>query len=185
VDEDRFLRALSVNPDDDVARLVYADWLDERADPRAGFLRLERDLVALPAEDERRPEWKARLQQQARTLDPAWLRVVSRPDIENCELRFDFKCPLSWEKLQPTDNPAVRFCESCGKRVHYCETVDEARRLAARFGHCVAIDLRQPRRDGDLEMFTATMGIIASQELQLRRADDEESGPPRPGRKRR
>ncbi len=35
-----FLRAIFSQPDDDVLRLVYADWLDERGDPRAEYLRL-------------------------------------------------------------------------------------------------------------------------------------------------
>src|SRR5262245_32940250 len=34
-----FLRAIFCRPDDDGLRLVYADWLEERGDPRADFLR--------------------------------------------------------------------------------------------------------------------------------------------------
>ena len=36
-----FLRAIFNQPDDDGLRLVYADWLEERGDPRADFLRLD------------------------------------------------------------------------------------------------------------------------------------------------
>jgi uncharacterized protein (TIGR02996 family) len=36
-----FLRAVFQQPDDDTVRLVYADWLEERNDPRARYLRLE------------------------------------------------------------------------------------------------------------------------------------------------
>jgi uncharacterized protein (TIGR02996 family) len=36
-----FLSALFSRPDDDGLRLVYADWLEERGDPRAEFLRLD------------------------------------------------------------------------------------------------------------------------------------------------
>jgi len=38
-DEIAFLRALSANPDDDTSRLVFADWLEERGDHRASWLR--------------------------------------------------------------------------------------------------------------------------------------------------
>src|SRR4051794_23581086 len=38
-DESAFLAALRANPDDDAARLVFADWLDERGDPRAAWVR--------------------------------------------------------------------------------------------------------------------------------------------------
>src|SRR4051812_6366435 len=41
-DDDAFLRAIIDNPDDDLPRLVYADWLDEHGDPdRAEFIRLQ------------------------------------------------------------------------------------------------------------------------------------------------
>jgi uncharacterized protein (TIGR02996 family) len=37
-----FLQAICENPDDDTARLVFADWLDEQGDPeRAEFIRLQ------------------------------------------------------------------------------------------------------------------------------------------------
>jgi uncharacterized protein (TIGR02996 family) len=40
MDEDvGFLNALTAQPADDATWLVYADWLEERGDPRADFLR--------------------------------------------------------------------------------------------------------------------------------------------------
>ncbi len=39
-----FLRAVLARPEDNTLRLVYADWLDERDDLRATFLRLEVEL---------------------------------------------------------------------------------------------------------------------------------------------
>lgn len=39
-DEVAFLNAIRANPDDDTTRLVYADWLDDRDDPRGAFVRL-------------------------------------------------------------------------------------------------------------------------------------------------
>jgi uncharacterized protein (TIGR02996 family) len=33
-DEDAFLNAIKANSGDDVTQLVYADWLEERNDPR-------------------------------------------------------------------------------------------------------------------------------------------------------
>ena len=46
-DELAFLNAILKTPADDVNRLVYADWLDECADPRAEFLRLDCQLTSL------------------------------------------------------------------------------------------------------------------------------------------
>jgi uncharacterized protein (TIGR02996 family) len=39
-DEEGFLQAIAAAPTDDLPRLVYADWLEERGDPRATYLRL-------------------------------------------------------------------------------------------------------------------------------------------------
>jgi uncharacterized protein (TIGR02996 family) len=38
-DEDGFWAAIAANPDDDLPKLVFADWLDERGDPRGQCLR--------------------------------------------------------------------------------------------------------------------------------------------------
>jgi uncharacterized protein (TIGR02996 family) len=42
-------------PDDDAPRLVYADWLDERGNPRGEFIRLQCALARLGPDDPRRP----------------------------------------------------------------------------------------------------------------------------------
>jgi uncharacterized protein (TIGR02996 family) len=39
-DERAFLTAILERPDDDARKLVYADWLEERGDPRAEYIRL-------------------------------------------------------------------------------------------------------------------------------------------------
>ncbi len=44
--EDAFLRMIVANPADDVARLVYADWLDEQGEPRAEFIRIQIALAS-------------------------------------------------------------------------------------------------------------------------------------------
>jgi uncharacterized protein (TIGR02996 family) len=43
-DEARFLRGILEKPEDAALRLVYADWLEARGDPRAEFLRIDPDL---------------------------------------------------------------------------------------------------------------------------------------------
>jgi uncharacterized protein (TIGR02996 family) len=64
-DDDAFVAAVVNAPDDATVRLVYADWLEERGDPRAELLRL--------AVSGRSP---ARLQALAKQLDPWWVGVV-------------------------------------------------------------------------------------------------------------
>jgi uncharacterized protein (TIGR02996 family) len=44
-DEQAFLQAMQENPDDAVHRLVFADWLEERDDPRGELIRLLHTLT--------------------------------------------------------------------------------------------------------------------------------------------
>jgi uncharacterized protein (TIGR02996 family) len=46
-EEAAFIRAAHANPKDSAPRLVYADWLDERGDPRGALIRLEERLREL------------------------------------------------------------------------------------------------------------------------------------------
>lgn len=48
-DRDAFIRAIIARPDDDLPRLIYADWLDENQEPeRAEFIRVQCELVRHP-----------------------------------------------------------------------------------------------------------------------------------------
>jgi uncharacterized protein (TIGR02996 family) len=40
-DDSQFLAAIAADPRDAALRQVYADWLEERGDPRGEFIRLE------------------------------------------------------------------------------------------------------------------------------------------------
>ncbi len=152
-DDSGFLRALQADPDDDVTRSAYADWLEEQGDPRGEFLRAELDLAALqkigPSTRRRQAPLQARLRQLRPDIPAEWLARVERAWIENCNVRFRFECPKRWENLRPTDSPLVRSCDACRKNVYYCESVREARRRAER-GECVAIDVARRRTRGDL-----------------------------------
>src|SRR5262245_27809063 len=70
-DELAFLRAILETPADDVSRLVYADWLDERVDPRAEFLRLDCQLTSLGSTPSRR--LRRHFEELGHTLEPDWV----------------------------------------------------------------------------------------------------------------
>src|SRR4051794_24990097 len=56
MDQSALLRAGCDEPDDDVHRLVYADWLVENGEPeRAEFIRTQIELAKLDEDDPRRP----------------------------------------------------------------------------------------------------------------------------------
>ena len=160
-DEQGFLCDLLTHPDDATTRLIYADWLEEHDDAgRAEFLRLELRLTELPESAAEREATQVRLRQLCQAIPGDWLATLDRTHIENC-LRFAYACPLRWESLQPTDRARVRFCASCHRAVHHCATVEEAR-VQAEQGHCVAVDSRLCRTEGDLTPADnfANIGII-------------------------
>jgi uncharacterized protein (TIGR02996 family) len=75
-DEDGFLNAIRAAPDDDVARLVYADWLDDRADPRGDFVRLHAALRAAAPDHPERVPGEHELSHLRLGCDPGWLEVI-------------------------------------------------------------------------------------------------------------
>lgn len=148
-DEAGFLSAIREAPADDTARLVFADWLDEQDDPacktKAAFIRLELQLTEEPERSLNRTEALRTLEALAVHLDPAWLALISHPKLEACRVQFQFECPKRWDRLKPTDDPSVRFCSTCKKNVHYCNTLQEAQAHAAN-GNCVALTVVLARR---------------------------------------
>jgi uncharacterized protein (TIGR02996 family) len=149
-DEDRaFLRGILTNPADLTGWLAYADWLDERADPRAEFVRLEVRRGQLTPGEPERTEVEYQLRTLRKRLDPDWVAIFDRPAIENCPDAFAFRCPKTWESLAATELPTVRRCDACRKSVYYCHTIDEAREHASG-GRCVAVALAVFRYPEDL-----------------------------------
>jgi uncharacterized protein (TIGR02996 family) len=91
-DDEAFIRAIVANPADDAPRLVYADWLDERNDPRGAYLRAE-VTWAEPWHTGGRPTRDTGLLDLAGDLDPVWTARVSRPPIGMCHSRLRFVSP--------------------------------------------------------------------------------------------
>jgi uncharacterized protein (TIGR02996 family) len=81
-EDETFIRAIVDSPGDDLPRLVYADWLDDRDDPRGPYLRAEREAVETGD--------IARLRKLAAGLDPLWMARVSRPPVGVCCDRVRF-----------------------------------------------------------------------------------------------
>jgi uncharacterized protein (TIGR02996 family) len=75
-DEDAFLQGLLANPADDALRSISADWLEERRDAWAAFLRLHLTLARLRNEDPRSTAVQTELQGLRLALSPDWLAVV-------------------------------------------------------------------------------------------------------------
>ena len=75
-DDESFIRTIVDQCNDDLPRLIYADWLDEQDDPRGNYLRAECDAVTHGLAVE--------LRTLAEGLDPVWVARVSRPPFGVC-----------------------------------------------------------------------------------------------------
>lgn len=122
---------------DDHARLVYADWLEERGDSaRAEYVRLQATILA--ASDASQAAYLAylnaakRLRELAGELGLGWRLQVARPAVEGCRAMLGARCAQDWGQLQPTEQPRVRTCTACDQPVRYCLTETEAYELEAR-----------------------------------------------------
>jgi len=93
-EDEAFVRAVVDGPGDDTPRLVYADWLDDRSDPRGAYLRAELEW-AKPWRAGERPGDSSELREMASKFDPLWVARVSRPPIGVCceHLKFTFSGP--------------------------------------------------------------------------------------------
>src|SRR5438045_2176597 len=70
-----FLRAIWDTPHDDGPRLIYADWLEERGDPRGEFIRVQCELARRGAQDTARLRARERKLAEAHAKDwlgPLW-----------------------------------------------------------------------------------------------------------------
>lgn len=80
-DPDALLAAVCAAPDDDLPRLVYADWLDETGDPvnadRAAFIRLQLALEAPDLPADQRAAMQRETDELLRKREAEWLGPVA------------------------------------------------------------------------------------------------------------
>src|SRR5262245_22622152 len=87
--EEALLQAVIDSPDDDAPRLIYADWLEERGDPRCEFIRLQCALAKLPQDDPGREGLQTRERELLAEHRKEWLRPLRRL-LDDCEFRRGF-----------------------------------------------------------------------------------------------
>src|SRR2546425_6662579 len=71
--DDAFIAAILEDPDTDAPRLIYADWLEERGDPRGEFIRVQCELARMPPDDHHRLEMAEREKQLIESNADSWL----------------------------------------------------------------------------------------------------------------
>ncbi len=83
------LKSVLASPDDDLPRLVYADWLDEHGDPaRAEFIRTQIELAKLPDHDPRSRHLEDREHELLNEHEPGWFS--ERNGLQEWEWRRGF-----------------------------------------------------------------------------------------------
>ena len=82
-EEGAFLRAAFAAPDDAAPRLIYADWLEERDDPRAELVRLADRLRTLDPEaaSRERMAYRDRLAEFRSPAASLWLRLLGHGEL--------------------------------------------------------------------------------------------------------
>ena len=118
MNEDSFLNQIAAAPRNVDHRRVYADWLEERHDPRAAVLRAQiRAIEASPDASEARRE---EMRETCAAVDPSWFAQIDLAPIENCAQSPGAGCPGRWEAL-PREPIATltRRCPVCTATVRY------------------------------------------------------------------
>ena len=124
---------------DEASRLVYADYLDDRGDPRANLVR------------ELQPGVRPTTEQLALLVDTnvRWRARVLQPAIEGCSRRD--RCPGHWGEVTRTNRADLKTCGACAKLVQYSVDVAQAGEHVAR-GGTVVLDPLCLRWPGDLRI---------------------------------
>jgi uncharacterized protein (TIGR02996 family) len=78
-DDTTFVNAIVAHPDDRTPRLIYADWLDERGDPRAEFVRLQVRLGEIGRPSAEYARVFDRLKELEPTVPEDWLLLMTGP----------------------------------------------------------------------------------------------------------
>jgi uncharacterized protein (TIGR02996 family) len=146
--DEAFIADILAHPEEPELRLIYADWLEEQGDWRAEYLRLQATLIQHRDDPAALLPLQERLRLLRPQLAPGWVARLDQARVELCHVPLERECPAEWEKMQLTEEPTVRFCETCRKHIYYCTTLEEVRRRVGP-GHCIAVDSSLARRADD------------------------------------
>jgi uncharacterized protein (TIGR02996 family) len=141
-----FVRALQDDPEDDTTALVFADWLDERGDPRGEFLRVQQELADWVPDLRRRTQLRQREQELLARHGMSWLGPLR----DHC-IDWHFERGLAYLTM-----PARRFV---------------SRRFAARalnwFAQAWVAGVRLTRARGRVSVLAASPHLASVAELDL------------------
>lgn len=73
-----FLQAIRNDPANSEQRLIYADWLEERGDPHAEYLRVQVEISRAVSDGQSPEQWIDRERRLREILSPEWISVCRR-----------------------------------------------------------------------------------------------------------
>jgi uncharacterized protein (TIGR02996 family) len=98
MDDESFLQAIVASPEDRSLRLVYADWLEERGDPRAQFIRIVDAMGHTPVCSARYRKLRLRRDALRPRLDGDWVKLMLRVPFPDIRLRIKELSKLDRER---------------------------------------------------------------------------------------
>lgn len=124
--EDAFLQTILDHPDDDIPRLVFADWLEEHGNPRGAFIRLQCERAKLAPHD---AAWKPLLAQEAalrNQFEAEWSKPALRL-VESVYYRRGFieHVSVSATKLLKNAERLFRLAPVCSIRLTNADSLTE------------------------------------------------------------
>ncbi|MBX7102583.1 MAG: TIGR02996 domain-containing protein [Gemmataceae bacterium] len=131
---DALADAVRAEPDDDLPRLIYADWLEERGDPRGTFIRAQVELHRLRDGDPQRRDWAVAESELLGEHENEWLGELADELFASwfhrgfIEVRLDVRRfvqgPLNW-----LDRPTVGNVHLYGPRQMSLELLNDLLRM--------------------------------------------------------
>lgn len=153
-EEAAFLASIRAHPQDDLRRLVYADWLEEHSTDearlKAEYLRLEVRISGFTDGHPERVGSMLKLRDLTVLLPLDWKAVVAKVPIENCVGLRD-QCPKRWDQLEVRSDDWTRFCTACQQDVFFCASVEQGWEMVEWFDRRVVIDPGERRAAGDMD----------------------------------
>lgn len=115
--EDEFLEMLLADPGDEMARQIYADWLESMGDLRAEWIRLECEFhcVATKPFHHRYRPLRKKLRGIFARIDPEWGRAVTRDPYAIADWTMWGDAP-PWSESTPDEFEALLDDESTTER---------------------------------------------------------------------
>lgn len=107
IDDVTFLLKIRDTPRDTATRLVYADWLEERYDPRAELIRIEEEMRLLPVFSDRYWELKPKRNALRLQAESGWLDIMGYGNV--CQPLFRHGCRIDESDIFEDDDIQVRL----------------------------------------------------------------------------